>query len=322
VKGLSWFSCRGLLVSGLFAVSPAVAGAQRVAVAPLGAPPRGVTASFPGLLIAFGPDTSYILVYPSLWERRSVFRQVQGEWTIVEAAFTRDSTRAAHDVLGKAVGMYINGVSVGAGRVRQVLPGFCGDPPAWCPTRAVVEVVGALMRTEPPIVAVSPPPNHSAETVDPTDDEVAAATRALLAVFRTAAGIRLRITEEQMGAPTVFAVNDVDNEHRIVVAAGSLDLGGGGSFSGLVVGLAADTMLRAAAGRAIRLGAGQTEELRSVSAFDVNGDTRDELLLAWKRGDDWQFELLGADRLSRFSQLWHGPDRSVPTAAPARPGRR
>lgn len=312
-------SRRALLLTVLLALLPGATLAQ--AVAPLANARPGVAPGLPELVIAFTPDTGYTLVYPSLWERRSVFRLVRGEWTIVEAAFTRDSARGARDVNGKTAAMYIDGVSVGAGRVRQVVPGFCGDPPAWCPTRAVVEIVGALMRTEPPIVAVSPPPNHSAETVDPTDDEASAATRALLAVFRTAAGIRLRITEEQMGTPTVFAINDVDNSRRLVVAAGSLDLGSGGSFSGLVVGISADTLLRAASGRAVRLTAGRTEELRSVSAIDMNGDTRDELLLAWKAADDWNFEILGANRLGRFAQLWRGPDRSPPGAAAARPRR-
>ncbi len=308
-----------LWLTGLIALAPSVASAQ--AVAPLANARPGVAPALPELVIAFTPDTAYTLVYPSLWERRSVFRQAQGQWSIVEAAFTRDSARAARDVNGKTAAMYIDGMSVGAGRVRQVVPGFCGDPPAWCPTRAVVEIVGALTRTEPPIVAVSPPPNHSAETVDPTDNEAAAAGQALLTVFRTAAGIRLHITEEQMGEPTVFAVNDVDNGRRLVVAAGSLDLGPRGSFSGLVVGISADTLLRAANGRAIRLPPGRTEELRSVNAIDMNGDTRDELLLAWKAGDDWQFEILGSDRLSHYAQLWRGPDRSAPPAGAARPRR-
>ncbi|MEK6611094.1 MAG: hypothetical protein AABZ35_09245 [Gemmatimonadota bacterium] len=320
-RATSYWRCALMLFGILVGVSEAAVAQRAAAVAPLVAARPGSLASMPDLVIAFTPDTNYMLVFPSLWERRSVFRQVQAEWTIVELAFTRDSTRAAR-VTGKAAGVYINGAPVGAGRIRQVLPGFCGDPPAWCPTRAVVEVVGSLSRTEPPIVAVSPPPTHSAETVDPTDDEFAAASQALLVVFRTAAGIRIRITAEQMGTPTVYAIDDIDNERRLIVAAGSLDLGGGGSFSGLVVGVAADTVLRAASGRAKRLTAGRSEELRSVNAFDLNGDLRDELLLAWKSGDDWQFELLAPDRLSRFSQLWRGPDLSLPAAAPARPRRR
>lgn len=314
---------RTLLSLGLLAATPAVGTAQRAGmVAPLAAPRPGALASMRDLVIAVTPDTGYMLVIPSLWERRSIYRQAQGDWTVVEPAFARDSTLASHDVMGKTVGMYVNGVSVGAGRIRQVLPGFCGDPPSWCPTRAVVDVVGSLSRNEPPIVAVSPPPTHSAETVDPTDDEVAAATLALLAVFRTAAGIRIRISEEQMGTPTVFAVDDVDNDRRLVIAAGLLDLGAGNSLSGLVVGTAADTILRAATGRATRLSAGRAEELRAVNAFDLNGDTRDELLLAWKNGDDWQFELLTADRLGRFSQLWRGPDLSLPPPPAVRRRRR
>lgn len=318
----SWRSARLALLSlGFLAATPAVGAAQRTAVAPLAAPRPGALASLGELVIAFAPDTSYVLAIPSLWERRNIFRQAQGNWSVVEPAFARDSTRASRGVIGKAVGMYINGASVGAGRVRQVLPGLCGDPPAWCQTRAVVDVVGSLSRTEPPIVAVSPPPMHSLETVEPSEDEVAAATLALLAVFRRAAGIRLRITEDQMGTPTVFAVDDVDNNRRLIIAAASLDLGGGNSFSGLVVGIAADTILRAATGRATRLSASHSEELRSVNSFDLNGDTRDELLLAWRSGDYWQFDLLTPDRLGRYSQLWRGPDLSLP-AAPTRGRRR
>jgi hypothetical protein len=271
-------------------------------------------------VIAFAPDSAYSLVLPSLFEPRSIYRQVGGEWTILDAPFARDSTRAAQ-LVGQALAIYVNGLSVGAGRVRQVTPGLCDDPPAWCPSRASVEIIGALTRTTPPFVAVSPPPNHAAEVVEPTEDEVAAAARALLSVFRTAAGIRVRITDDQMASPTVHVVNDVDNSRRILVAATSLSLTAGGSFSGLVVGVAADTLMRSATGRATRLAAGRSEELRYVGSYDFNADGRDELLLGWVSGDSWTFEVLSPDRLGRYSQHWRGPDRSAP--APARaPARR
>lgn len=301
----------------LTAVSPELLAAQRATVGPL-LPARAATRIALPEVLAVSADSQYTLLLPALYEPRALYRTVAGEWTIAEPVFRRDSLRAARSVVGKAVGLYIDGVAVGTGRVRQVQAGLCDDPPAWCPTRATVEVVGGLTRSTPPIVALSPPPTHSAETMEPTDDEVGAASRALLAVFRMAAGRRQPIREEQMSTPVVFAINDVDNARRVLVAGGSYDLGGAGALSGVVVGIAADTLLRAATGRARRLAPGINEELRSVSAFDLNGDGRDEVLCGWVSGGDWQFEILSPDRLGRFSQQWRGPDRSPPPARPRR----
>jgi hypothetical protein len=304
------------LIPTLVMAQASALSAQRATVSPMAVARPPARIELP--VVAFTPDSTYTLVLPSLYEPRAVYRQVAGEWSISDAAFARDSTTASR-IVGQAVGLYVEGASVGAGRIRQVAPGFCGDPPDWCPTRATIEVIGALTRNTPPIMAISPPPTHAAEVVDPTEDEVATAARALLAVFRTSAGPRLRVTEEQMAPPTVFAVNDVDNSRRILVAHGSMGLGTAGSYSGLVVGIVSDTLLRAGTGRAIRLPAGQSEELRYVGSFDFNGDGRDELFLGWLSGQIWSFEVLSPDRLGRYSQHWRGPDRSIP--APAR-GRR
>lgn len=293
------------------ALCPAAAAAQR-AVAPLGQAPTAARIAMPDL-VAVRSDSTYELVVPSLFERKAIYRQAQGEWSLVESVFRRDSSRAAR-LVGRAVAFYVDGQSVGAGRVRAVTPGFCGDPPAWCPTRATIEVVGSLMHDTPPMVAVSPPPTHTAETVDPSEDEVAAASVALLGVLRSAAGPRQRVSEDQLATPTVFTINDLDNEHRIVVATGALDLGRTGALSGLVVGIAADTVLRSAVGRAIRRPPGSSEELRLVSAMDLNGDGRDELLLGWVNGADWTFEILSPDRLGRYTLHFRGPDRSAPPA--------
>jgi hypothetical protein len=89
----------------------------------------------------------------------------------------------------------------------------------------VVGAIGALERERGRVVTVSPPPALSAETVEPTEDEVGAVSRALLAVLRAAAGVRVRVRKDQMAAPNVYAVED-----RIVgrcpsVAAAQLDLG-------------------------------------------------------------------------------------------------
>lgn len=311
-------SGRRLLLLGLVLSLPAQSLAQRITVAPMAVARPPARIELP--LIVFAADSVYTLVLPSLYEPRTVYRQTAGEWTIADAGFNRDST-AATRLVGQAVGIYVNGTSVGGARLRQINPGFCGDPPAWCPTRATVEVIGALTRTTPPFVGISPPPLHAADVEEPTEDEVAVASRALLAVFRTAAGLRQRITEDEMAAPTVYAVNDIDNSRRILVAGGSLSLGASGSFSGLVVGIASDTLLRAATGRASRLAAGVSEELRYVGSFDFNADGRDELLLGWVSGENWTFEVLSPDRLGRYSQHWKGPDRTIPQPARA-PARR
>lgn len=288
-----------------------VAPARAQRAAPLTPVPAASRIAMPDL-IAVRPDSAYQVVVPSLYERRTIYRQVLGEWNLVESAFRRDSSRAAR-LVGTAAAFYIDGQSVGAGRVRAVQPGFCGDPPAWCATRATLEVVGALMRDTTPVVAVSPPPVHTAETVEPSEDEIAAASVALLGLLRTAAGPRQRVRDDQLGTPTVFTINDVDTERRIVVAATALDLGAAGSLSGLVVGIAADTLLRSAVGRAARRASGSPDELRLVSAMDFNGDGRDELLLGWLSGGDWTWEILSPDRLGRYKVHFRGPDRSMPT---------
>jgi len=291
------------------ALVPAAAAAQR-AVAPLSQVPVAARIAMPDL-VAVRPDSTYQLVVPSLFERKAVYRQVAGEWTLVETIFRRDSTRAA-SLVGRAAEFYIDGQPVGSGHVRSIQPGFCGDPPAWCPTRATIDIVGSLMRDAPPMVVVSPPPVHTAETVEPSEDEVAAVSLALLGLLRTAAGPRQRVSEDQLGTPTVYTINDIDSERRIVVAAGALDLGATGSVSGLVVGIAADTLLRSTVGRATRRPPGSTEELRLVTAMDLNGDGRDELLLGWVSAGDWTFEVLSPDRLGRYKLHFRGPDRSMP----------
>lgn len=295
-----------------FAALQALPAAAQRAVAPLSQVPPAARIALPDF-VAVRPDSLYQLVVPSLFERRAIYRRVQAEWTLVESMYRRDSTRAAR-LVGSVAAMYIDGQSVGAGRLRGVQPGFCGDPPAWCPTRANLELVGSLLRDTPPIVAVSPPPVHTAETVEPSDDEVAAASLALSGLLRAAAGSGRRVSEDQLASPTVYAINDIDNERRVVVAAGVLDLGTAGSVSGFVVGIAADTMLRSTVGRATRRPPGSSEELRLVTAMDLNGDGRDELLLGWTSGGDWTFDILSPDRLGRYAQHFRGPDRSIPAA--------
>ena len=272
-------------------------------------------------VLAVNADSAYQLLLPSLYERRQVFRLLGREWTTVEPVIERDSMRGAREVAGKAVGLYVDGVSVGAGRVREVRLNLCVEPPSWCPPRAVVGVIGTLEREGGRVVAVSPPPGLSAETVEPTEDEVGAVSRTLLGVLRAAAGVRVRVREEQMAQPNVFAIDDRTAGRRLLVAAAQLDLGGAGTYSGLVLGVASDTLLLAASGRATRLVAGASQDLQLVSALDLNGDGTLDLLLGWLAGAEWRFEILTADRLGRWSVHWSGPDRTPPATAGPRGGR-
>ena len=281
---------------------------------PIGAAPRAARIHLPEVL-AVNADSAYQLLVPSLYERRQVFRLLGREWTTVETVIARDSLRGANEVAGKAVGLYVEGIPVGAGRVSEVQLNLCAEPPAWCPPRAVVGVIGALEREGGRVVAVSPPPALSAETVEPTEDEVGAVSRALLAVLRAAAGVRVRVREDQMAAPNVYAVEDRVGGRRLLVAAAQLDLGGAGAYSGLVLGVAVDTLLQSASGRATRLAARASQDLQLVSAQDLNGDGTLELLLGWLTGAEWRFEVLATDGLGRWSVHWSGPDRTPPAAA-------
>jgi hypothetical protein len=93
-----------------------------------------------------------------------------------------------------------------------------------------------------------------------------------------------------------------------------LDQGESGAYSALVVGMGGDTLVGNAAGRASRLAPHAAEELRFVRGLDLNGDGRDELLLGWVSGSEWQYEILAADRLGRWTVQWRGPDHSMPTS--------
>jgi len=212
------------------------------------------------------------------------------------------------------VGLYVDGIPVGAGRVSEVQLDLCADPPAWCPPRAVVGVIGALDREGDRVVAVSPPPALSAETVEPTEDEVGAVSRALLAVLRAAVGVRVRVREDQMGAPNVYAVDDLAGDRRLLVAAAQLDLGGRGAYCGLVLGVATDTLFQSASGRVTRLVSRAPQDLQLVSAQDLNGDGTLELLLGWLTGAEWRFEILATDGQGRWTVHWSGPDRTPPAA--------
>ena len=287
-------------------------------LSPIGAAPRLARIRLPDVLTV-NADSAYQLLVPSLYERRHVFRLLGREWTTVETVIERDSMRAAREVAGKAVGLYVEGVLVGAGRVREVRLNLCAEPPSWCPPRVVVGVIGTLEREGGRVVAVSPPPGLAAETVEPTEDEVGAVSRTLWGVLRAAA--RVRVREEQMAQPTVYAIDDRTAGRRLVVAVAQLDLGGAGTYSGLVVGVASDTLLRTASGRATRLVTGASQDLQLVSALDLNGDGTLDLLLGWLAGGEWRFEILAADRLGRWSVHWSGPDRTPPAAAGPRSGR-
>lgn len=287
---------------------------------PIGAAPRVARIRLPDVL-AVNADSAYQLLVPSLYERRQVFRLLGREWTTVEPVIERDSLRGAREVAGKAVGLYVDGISVGAGRVREVQLNLCVEPPSWCPPHAVVGVIGTLEREGGRVVAVSPPPGLSAETVEPTEDEVGAVSRTLLSVLRAAAGVRVRVREEQMAQPNVYAIDDRTAGRRLLVATAQLDLGGAGTYSGLVLGVASDTLLRTASGRATRLVAGASQDLQLVSALDLNGDGTLDLLLGWLAGAEWRFEILAADRLGRWSVHWSGPDRTPPATAGPRGGR-
>jgi hypothetical protein len=280
-----------------------------------------VTAIAPGVarirlpeVLAVNADSAYQLLVPSLYARREVFRLRGQEWTTVEPIIARDSLRGAREVVGKAVGLFVEGIPVGAGRVSEVQLYLCAEPPDWCPPRAVVGVIGALERVGGRVVAVSPPPVFSAETVEPTWSEVSSVSRALLAVLRAGAGVRVRL--DQMAALNVYAVDDRVAGRRLLVAAAQLDLGGAGAYSGLVLGVAADTLLQSASGRATRLTSRASQDLQLVSAQDLNGDGALELLLGWLTGGtEWRFEILAIDGLGRWSEQWSGPDRTLPAAA-------
>jgi hypothetical protein len=266
-------------------------------------------------VLAVNADSAFQLLVPSLYARRQVFRLLGREWTTVEAVIERDSLRGAREVNGKAVSLSVEGIPVGVGRVSEVRLNLCAEPPAWCPPRAVVGVIGALEREGGHVVAVSPPPALSAETVEPTEDEVGAVSRALLAVLRAGVGIRVRVREDQMAAPNVYAVDDRAGGRRLLVAAAQLDLGRAGAYSGLVLGVAADTLLQAASGRATRLASRESQDLQLVSAQDLNGDGTLELLLGWLTGAEWRFEILAINGMGRWSVHWSGPDRTPPAAA-------
>lgn len=290
--------------------------AQR-AVPPLLPAPRASRITLPEV-VAVQADSTYLLLAPALFERRQIFRNTAGEWTLVEQIVARDSARGASVVQGKAVGLYLDGISVGAGRVVGVWPNLCGDPPQWCPPFVEIAVIGALDRENGRVVAVSPPPNVLAQVTEPTEDEVGAAARAVFGLFRTAVVTRARAREDQMGTPVVYAVDDHGRQRRTLVAASSLDQGAAGRYVGLVVGLASDTLVRMPVGRVERVATGPVPELQFVTALDLNSDDAVELLLGWLAGTEWRFEVLSADRLGRWRSHWSGPDRTLP----ATPGRR
>lgn len=292
------------------------APAQRL-VLPLSPAPRTARLVLPDV-IAVQTDSGYRLLVPVLFERRQVFRNTAGVWALVDAVLLRDSTRAATAVEGRAVELYADGASVGRGRVREVRPDFCGAPPAWCPPRAAITLSGALERTSPHLVAVNPPPGLSADVVEPTEDEVGAATRVLYAVLRTAIVPRGRIREDQLGAPVAYAIEDRTRLRRLVVAAAPLEQSAASRYVSLVVGIAGDTLLRTPAGRAVRITAGPLPDLQIVSALDLNGDGGIEILLGWQVGSGWQFEILSEDVQGRWQVHWTGPDLTLPAAPTAR----
>jgi hypothetical protein len=311
----------GVLVNvvALLSVVATPAAGQRVvrtvAVAPLASAPPARRIPLPDAIAVF-TDSTYMLVVPSLFERRAIYRYVDGDWTVSDRAIERDSVRGAR-LAGLPLALYAEGQPAGTARLLEVRPNFCADPPAWCPTRAEVEVLGELTEETPPIVAVGPPPQHASHTVEAEEEEASAAMEWLLGAFRAA--LRPRAVDvAHVGEPVVFAVQDTSGDRRVVVAGARYDLGAGGALSALVIGVAAGTVFRSVVGRTARLAPGATEELQFVSGFDLNGDDRDELLLGWLRGEEWWFEILSPDRLGRFTQHWRGPDRSLPVARPAR----
>jgi hypothetical protein len=310
------FQLGAMLAAGLL-VAPAAGLAQRSTVAPLVAARPAARMTLPEVL-AVANDSTFVLLQPSLFERRAVFRHEGNRWEAVESVFQRDSLRAMSEVVGKVVALHSEGEPDGAGRVRAVRPDLCADPPAWCPPTVTIEVVGHAGRAASPVIAVSPPPGHASVAVEPTEDEASAAARALTLVARTAAGPRGRVRDDQLGTPAVFALLDSIGGRRLLVAAGMVEQGDAGAYSALVVGAGGDTLVANAVGRATRLPSGAAEELKFVSALDLNGDGRDELLLGWLSGREWQFEILAADRLGRWTVQWRGPDRTMPASGARR----
>jgi hypothetical protein len=303
---------RAVVLAAAFGALGRPAPAQRLVLA-LAPAPRATRLTLPDV-IAVQTDSAFRLLVPVLFERRQVFRNTAGVWSLVDAVLSRDSTRAASAVEGRAVALYADGVGVGTGRVTQVQPDFCGAPPAWCPPRATITLIGTLERESPHLVAVSPPPGLSADVVEPTEDEVGAATRVLFAVLRTAVLPRGRIREDQLGTPVAFAIDDRTRLRRLVVAAVPLEQSAASRYIGLVVGIAGDTLLRTPSGRAVRIAAGPLPDLQIVSALDLNGDGGIEMLLGWQVGSEWQFEILSEDAQGRWLVHWTGPDLTLPAA--------
>ncbi|HVO35187.1 MAG TPA: hypothetical protein VMT21_06455 [Gemmatimonadales bacterium] len=293
--------------------TPGGARAQRSTVAPLVTAAPSARITLPEIL-AVAVDSTFVLLRPSLFEPRSVLHFAGGRWSAVERAFEHDSLRAVREVIGKAVALHGEGVPIGAGRVRAVRPDRCGEPPAWCPPRALIEIVGEREAQVRHLVAVNPPPTHESELVEATDDEGAAATGALLVAARAAAGLHAEVREDRLGATAVFVLEDSTRHERTLVAAGIVDSGGARPISVLVVGAGGDTLVGKALGRATALKSGAIEQLQFVSGLDLNGDGRDELLLGWQSGDEWRFEILAADRSGRWTVQWRGPDRTMPAS--------
>ena len=293
--------------------APGGAWAQRSTVAPLATarPSARITLSE---ILAVEVDSTFVLLRPSLFEPRSVLRLERGRWAAVERAFERDSLRALREVVGKVVALDGDGEPVGGGRVRAVRPDRCAEPPAWCPPTAVIEIVGEVEADVRPLLAVIPAPGHASEPVEATDDESAAAESVLLVVARAAAGPHGEVREDQLGTPATFVFEDSTGHRRVLITAGTVDSGGARPISVLVVGGGGDTLVRNAVGRATALKSGSTEELQFVRSLDLNRDGRDELLLGWRSGDEWHFEILAADRLGRWTVQWRGPDRTMPAS--------
>jgi hypothetical protein len=304
-------SARPAAIAVALLAAPGGAWAQRSTVAPLATAPAAARIVLPEIL-AVAVDSTFVLLRPSLFEPRSVLRLEGGRWGVNEPAFKRDSLRGVREVVGKVVAVVAEGEPDGAGRVRVVRPDRCAAPPAWCPPTVVIEIIGRGGEEVRPLVAASPPPAHTSELVDASDDEGAAAESALLIVARAAAGPHGKVGEDQLGVEAVFVLDDSTGHRRILVAAGMVGEGGPRPISALVVGAGGDTLVRNAVGRARALKSGSVEELRFVRGLDFNGDGRDELLLGWQSGSEWQFEILAADRTGRWAVQWRGPDRTLP----------